>query len=74
VLKTMTTSISKENCNDGPVYPSVDRLAEELGICRRKAYEGLRNGEIPSIRLGKRFVLPRAAIEAWLRSAGRSSV
>ncbi len=52
-------------------YPSVDALADELGISRKSTYDGLRRGDIPSIRLGKRFILPRAAIQEWLRTAGR---
>jgi hypothetical protein len=30
----------------------------------------LRRGIIPHIRIGKRFILPRAAIAEWLRTAG----
>lgn len=52
-------------------YPSVDALAKELGISRQAAYTGLRNKTIPHIRIGKRFVIPRSAIEDWLRSAGQ---
>lgn len=54
----------------GPTYPSVRALAAELGIGYQTCYAALRSGEIPSIRLGKRFVLPRAAIQEWLRTAG----
>jgi excisionase family DNA binding protein len=50
-------------------YGSVEELAAELGISRATAHVGLRNGRIPSIRIGKRFVIPRAAIAEWLRSA-----
>jgi excisionase family DNA binding protein len=50
-------------------YDSVEELAAELGISRATAYVGLRNRRIPSIRIGKRFVIPRAAIAEWLRSA-----
>lgn len=51
------------------VYASVDLLARDLGISRQAAYEGLRRKSIPSIRLGKRFIIPRAAIQEWLRTA-----
>jgi excisionase family DNA binding protein len=51
-------------------YGSVDELAKEIGISRHAAYAGLHSGTIPSIRLGKRFILPRAAIAEWLRTAG----
>jgi excisionase family DNA binding protein len=52
------------------VYRNVDELARELGLGRLTVYGALRNGTIPSIRVGKRYVLPRAAIQEWLRSAG----
>jgi excisionase family DNA binding protein len=52
------------------VYESVDSLARELGISRSVAYKGLRTGKIPSIRLNKRFIIPRSAIAEWLRTAG----
>jgi len=55
-------------------YLSVDALAEELGIGRQTAYAGLRDGSIPSIRIGKRFVVPKSAIAEWLKSAGRPGV
>ena len=54
----------------GNVYPNVDALAQELGISRQSAYSGLRDGSIPGIHLGKRWILPRAAIAAWLANAG----
>lgn len=55
----------------GSVYPSVGALAEELNISRQSAYDALQRGEIPAIRIGKRWLLPKAAIAAWLGNAGR---
>ena len=46
-------------------------LSEVLGVSRASVYRGLRSGNIPCIRLGKRFVIARAAIEEWLRTSGR---
>jgi excisionase family DNA binding protein len=54
-------------------YNSAEELAEELGVSRATVYAGLREGTIPGIRLGKRFIIPRAAITEWLRSAGASN-
>jgi excisionase family DNA binding protein len=54
----------------GNVYPSVDALAEDLGLSRQSTYAALNNGIIPHIRVGKRFILPRTAIQDWLRAAG----
>ncbi len=44
----------------------VPEAARILGIGRSAAYEAVRRGEIPSIRLGKRLVVPRAALERLL--------
>jgi predicted site-specific integrase-resolvase len=42
---------------------SVERAGDALGICRASAYEAVRRGEIPAIRLGKRrVVVPTAAL------------
>ena len=52
------------------VYRTVDDLARELGLSRQVVYRELRAGRIPSIRLGRRFVIPRTAVQEWLRNAG----
>ncbi|HKY16334.1 MAG TPA: helix-turn-helix domain-containing protein [Microthrixaceae bacterium] len=49
---------------------SVPEAAELLGISRAHAYDCVRSGEIPSITLGRRVVIPRRAIEELL---GRTS-
>ena len=43
-------------------------LARLLGIARNGVYSALRSGKIPHIRIGRRFVIPRAAVDAWLAS------
>jgi excisionase family DNA binding protein len=48
---------------------TVDEAAYELGISRNAAYHAVRNGEIPSIRIGKRIIVPRAAFEKLLARA-----
>ena len=47
--------------NDEPTI-SVERAGELLGISRGLAYAQARGGEIPTIRLGKRLVVPTAAL------------
>jgi excisionase family DNA binding protein len=57
--------------NDGSsVYRSVAALAEDLHLCERSVRVALRRGEIPHLKVGKRFVLPKAAIRRWLKEAG----
>jgi excisionase family DNA binding protein len=53
-------------------YPSVAALAEDIGLSERSTRSALRRGEIPHIRVGRRFILPKVAIAEWLRTAGRS--
>src|SRR5580693_6013005 len=53
-------------------YRSVAALAADLGLSERSTRSALRRGEIPHIRVGRRFILPRAAIAEWLRTAGLS--
>jgi excisionase family DNA binding protein len=45
---------------------TVEEAAATLGISRAFAYEAVRRGEIPSIRIGRRVLVPRAALEKLL--------
>jgi excisionase family DNA binding protein len=49
-----------------PLVYSVEHTAELLGISRAFAYEAVRRGEIPSIRIGRRILVPRAALARLL--------
>ena len=48
---------------------TVEEAAEVLGIGRNSAYEGVRTGEIPSVRIRRRILVPRAALERLLQVA-----
>jgi excisionase family DNA binding protein len=45
---------------------TVIEAAELLGISRSSAYACVRRGEIPSLTLGRRVVVPRRALESLL--------
>jgi excisionase family DNA binding protein len=45
---------------------SVQEAAETLGIGRAKAYEAVHTGEIPSVRIGSRIIVPVAALQKML--------
>lgn len=45
---------------------SVTETAKILGIGRNSAYEAVARGEIPVIRVGKRLLVPKAALEKLL--------
>jgi excisionase family DNA binding protein len=46
----------------------VEETARILGLGRSATYEAIRRGEIPSIRIGKRLLVPRAALDRLLGS------
>lgn len=45
---------------------TVDEVARCLGIGRNSAYEAISRGEIPVIRVGKRLLVPKAALAKML--------
>jgi excisionase family DNA binding protein len=52
---------------------TVEETATMLGLRRSTAYEAMRRGELPSIRIGRRLFVPVAALDEWLRHASRVS-
>ncbi len=45
---------------------TVERAAAILGVSRGVAYEAVRTGTIPSIRIGRRLLVPTARLSALL--------
>ena len=54
---------------DEPLALSVKAVARISGLSRASAYEAVRTGQIPSLRFGKRIVVPRAALNRMLSQA-----
>jgi excisionase family DNA binding protein len=52
---------------------TIPEAAEQLGIGRNQGYEAARNGQIPTIRIGKRLLVPVTALENKLAKAGSSN-
>ena len=50
---------------------SVSQTAKLLGVSRNGAYEAIARGQVPSIRIGRRLLVPRIALERMLGEAGR---
>jgi excisionase family DNA binding protein len=48
---------------------SVEKAGRILGISRGAAYKHAKDGSIPTIRLGKRLLVPKAALDKLLMSA-----
>jgi excisionase family DNA binding protein len=48
---------------------TVEECAALLGINRMTAYQAVHAGELPAIKIGRRFLIPKAAFERLLASA-----
>lgn len=62
---TLTNESEKANTITRRTY-SVEEAGKILGIGRNAAYEAVKNGNISSVRIGRRVVVPMAAIERML--------
>ena len=60
----------EESMNEQRLTLTVQEAADLLGISRGLAYEKCRGGEIPSIRIGRRLLVPRVALERMLEECG----
>ena len=52
--------------DDERLVITVEEAGRLLGISRSLAYQLVRQGDIPSLRLGRRIVVPRHALESKL--------
>lgn len=52
-----------------PLTQSVRQTAKELGIGVNQAYEAVRRGEIPNIKIGKRILVLREPLKRMLGGA-----
>ena len=48
---------------------TVTEVAEALGISRMSAYAAVRTGVIPSVRIGRRVLVPRVALDRLVETA-----
>ena len=44
-----------------------------LGISRAFAYDAVRRGEIPAIKIGRRILVPKLALDRLLETSGEGS-
>ncbi|MBV9201239.1 MAG: helix-turn-helix domain-containing protein [Alphaproteobacteria bacterium] len=48
---------------------TVPEAGEQLGLGRNAAYEAAKRGDIPTVRIGRRLLVPREAIDRLLQRA-----
>jgi excisionase family DNA binding protein len=47
---------------------TIQEAAELLGVGRNSAYEAAKRGDIPSIKIGRRLLVPRVAFDKMLET------
>ena len=50
---------------------TIKEMSTILGIGRNTAYEAVKKGEIPSVKVGRRILVPSKALDRWLESGGK---
>jgi excisionase family DNA binding protein len=58
--------------NSQPDVLTVEEVRKRLRLGRNAMYDAISNGQVPSIRLGRRILIPRVALEAMLRGEGNA--
>lgn len=56
----------KRTQTEAPLATSVEHAGRLLGIGRNSAYKAVRDGDIPSVRIGGRILVPMARLRALL--------
>lgn len=60
-MKTSFTSF-----NELPVMLNADQLAQALNISRAGAYQLMHSSSFPTVRIGKRMLVPKEHLLRWL--------
>jgi excisionase family DNA binding protein len=51
---------------------TIEEAARIIGIGRNSAFEAAKRGEIPVIRVGRRILVPRVALDRLLEARGKA--
>lgn len=50
---------------------SAAEAAESMGICRSKVYTLIRDSNLPHIKVGRRYIIPKVAFRDWLKNQSK---
>ena len=57
-----------KNYDDLPLFLNAEKLAKVLGVSISSAYELMHEKDFPSVRIGKRFIVPREDLKVWIEN------
>jgi len=53
---------------------TVDEVAEKLGICSQLVRRQIKQGVIPCVKVGDRYLIPIVAFERWLAECSQATL
>ena len=59
--------------NNEKLVLNAGQVSKLLGLSRGSVYRGILTGEIPSVKVGKRLLIPRRSLEKWLAQEASES-
>lgn len=74
VTRSVGSRIGATAESPGRMTLTVEEAATALGISRALAYEAVRRGEIPAVKVGRRILVPRSALRVLLENHQSGSV
>jgi excisionase family DNA binding protein len=72
-MEVAVNEVQGVQADEGRLVWTVEEAGRMLGISRAHAYELVARGELPHLRLGRRVVVPKQAIELLLARAASDS-
>lgn len=57
-----------------PLFLNAKTAAQILGVSPSTCYEMMRRGEIPSLRIGSRVVIPKADFILWIENHTKGGI
>ena len=57
-----------KNYDDLPLFLNAEMVAKVLGVSISSAYELMHEKDFPSVRIGKRFIVSREDLKAWIEN------
>ena len=57
-----------KNYDDLPLFLNAEMVAKVLGVSISSAYELMHEKDFPSVRIGKRFIVPREDLKVWIEN------
>ena len=69
--KNLDNEIAQMDCSPGTKQTlTVSEAAEILGVSRPMVYNLIREGTIPAINVGKKILISKHVLSAWIKNGG----